>query len=187
MYTQSIVVLSTNTTINSFADLAGKKVETGTGYEAQNILDAYNASHPSDKINEVLTDNPAPFSDLTSHRVDAEFLDTPIAEWYGANDPSGDFKIVGGNLDPGYYGIGFSKSNANASVLMPEINRAIEQLWLSGTLQNIYQNGGAYNAAQGGPTVFEKYGLWNDLQSCITNFFPVNPGNVANCPSNPGP
>jgi hypothetical protein len=70
---------------------------------------------------------------------------------------------------------------------LPEVNRAIEQLWLNGTLQNIYQNGGAKNAAQGGPTVLEKYGLWNDSQSCITNFFPVNPGHVANCPPNPGP
>src|SRR5574340_1170729 len=69
VYTQSIVVLKTNTTINSFADLAGKKVETGTGYEAQNVMDAYNAAHPDNKIKETLLDTPTPFTDLQSGRV----------------------------------------------------------------------------------------------------------------------
>ena len=39
VYTQSIVVLTSNTTINSFADLAGKTVETGTDYKAQFIME----------------------------------------------------------------------------------------------------------------------------------------------------
>ena len=182
VYTQSIVVLKSNTTINSFADLAGKTVETGTGYEAQNVMDDYNAAHPDNKIKEVLTDNPTPFTDLQSGRVDAMFIDTPIAAWYGANDPSGNFKMVGGQLDPGYYGIAFDPNNPNTPTLMAEVNKAIEIMYNNGTLQKIYQDGGANNAGPNGQVVFEKYGMWNDSQKCIGNFLPDNPTNIAGCP-----
>lgn len=185
VYTQSIVVLSTNTTINGFNDLAGKKVETGTGYEAENVMDSYNSANPNNKINIVTSDNPTPFTDLLAGRVDAEFLDTPIAEWYGGNDPSGKFKIVGGPLDPGYYGIAFSRSNPNSAVLMKEINAAIEAMWNNGTLKKIYQEGGAYNAGSNNQPVFEKYGMWNDSQACIGNFLPDHPTNVSGCPPLP--
>ena len=186
VYTQSIVVLKSNTTINSFADLAGKKVETGTGYQAQDIMQTYNAQNPGKQIQIVATDNPTPFTDLDSHRVDAEFLDTPIAEWYGANDPSGNYKIVGGNdLFPGYYGIAFSPTNPNSAALIKEMNEVISDLWLNGTLQKIYQDGGAYNADASGNRTLVKYDLWNDSEACIGNFMPVNPTHVANCPADP--
>jgi polar amino acid transport system substrate-binding protein len=183
VYTQSIVVLNTNTTINTFADLAGKKVETGTGYQAENVMDDYNSKNPSNKITIVTTDSPTPFTDLLAGRVDAMFLDTPIAEWYGGNDPSGKFKIVGGNLDPGYYGIGFDRSNPNAKTLKAELDKAIEQLWLNGTLKKIYQTGGAFNVGPDGKAVFEKYGMWSDAELCIGNFLPDHPTNVAGCPT----
>lgn len=185
VYTQSIVVLKTNTSINSFADLAGKKVETGSGYEAQNVMDAYNAAHPSNKINETLTDTPTPFNDLQSGRVDAMFIDTPIAEWYGGNDPSGLYKIVGGPLDPGYYGIAFDPNNPNTPTLMKEVNQAIEAMYNNGTLKKIYDTGGAYNAGPNGQAVFEKYGMWNDSQACIGNFLPDHPTHVTGCPDLP--
>lgn len=183
VYTQSIVVLKSNTTINSFNDLVGKKVETGTGYEAQNVMDAWNAAHPDQKINETLTDTPTPFTDLQSGRVDAMFIDTPIAAWYGANDPSGLFKTVGGQLDAGYYGIAVDPNNTNAATLLAEINKAIEILYNNGTLQKIYQDGGANNSGPNGQVVLEKYGMWNDSQKCIGNFLPDNPTNISGCPA----
>lgn len=185
VYTQSIVVLSTNTTINSFNDLAGKTVETGSGYEAETVMDNWNAQYPNNKINIKTTDNPTPFSDLVAGRVDAMFIDTPIAAWYGGNDPSGKFKMVGGQLDPGYYAIGFNPASPNTPTLMKEVNQAIEQMYRDGTLQKIYQNGGAYNVGANNQPVFEKYGMWNDSQACIGNFLPDKPTNVPNCPPLP--
>lgn len=182
VYTQSIVVLNTNTTINGFDDLAGKTVETGTGYKAESIIDDYNSSHPT-KITKVTSDNPTPFNDLLSGRVDAYFLDTPIAKWYGANDPSGKFKIVGGDLDPGYYGMGFDPANPNTPTLIKEVNKAIEVLWNNGTLKKIYQDGGAYNVDANNKAVFEKYDLWNNDQVCIENFLPDNPQHIDGCPA----
>jgi polar amino acid transport system substrate-binding protein len=86
VYTQSIVVKKDNTSINSFDDLGGKKVGTGTEYKAQFIMEDYNTAHPDKKINIQTNDTPTPFDDLAAGRVDAMFLDTPIAQWYGAND-----------------------------------------------------------------------------------------------------
>lgn len=185
VYTQSIVVLKDNTAINSFEDLAGKKVETGTDYKAQFIMEDWNAQHPDKKITIVTTDTPTPFADLDSRRVDAEFLDTPIAKWYGGNDPTGKYKIVGGDLYPGYYGIGFNLNNPQADTLMKEINAAIAQMYTNGTLEKIYKNGGVYNVGPDNKPVFQKYDMWNSYMPCIGNFLPENPTNVANCPAIP--
>lgn len=185
VYTESVVVLKTNTTINGFSDLPGKKVETGTGYHAQDIMDAWNAANPSNQIKETITDNPTPFTDLAAGRVDAMFIDTPIAEWYGANDPSGLYKVVGQPSNPGYYGIAFNRSNPNTPVLMQELNAAIEALWNNGTLKKIYQDGGAYNVGPNNQPIFEKYGMWNDSQLCIGNFLPDHPTHVSGCPDIP--
>jgi ABC-type amino acid transport substrate-binding protein len=188
VYTQSIVVLKSNTTINSFADLAGKKVETGTGYQAQTIMEDYNAKNPGKQIQIVTTDNPTPFTDLDSHRVDAMFLDTPIAKWYGANDPSGKYKDVGGDaLFPGYYGMAFSLTNPNTPALIREMNEVISDLWINGTLQRVYQNGGAYNVDANGNKAFVKYDLWNSAEACIGNWILKNPTHVAGCPPFPPP
>lgn len=185
VYTQSIVVLKSNTSINSFNDLVGKKVETGTGYEAENVMDAWNAAHPDQKIKKVTSDTPTPFSDLQAGRVDAMFIDTPIAEWYGGNDPSGLFKVVGQPLDPGYYGIAVDPHNPNAATLIAELNKAIEIMYNNGTLQKIYDTGGAYNATASGQPVFEKYSMWGDAEKCIGNFLPDNPTHIAGCPNLP--
>jgi polar amino acid transport system substrate-binding protein len=185
VYTQSIVVLKDNTTINSFADLAGKKVETGTDYKAQFIMEDWNAANPTKKITIVSTDTPTPFADLDSHRVDAEFIDSPIAKWYGANDPSGKYKTVGGDLNPGYYGIAFDPKSPNTATLLPEINQAIAKMYTDGTLQKIYQNGGAYNSAANGSPVFVKYDMWNSFVPCIGNFLPTNPTHMSGCPDLP--
>jgi len=184
VYTQSIVVLKSNTSINSFADLAGKTVETGTAYKAQFIMEDFNKSTTGPKITIVTSDNPTPFTDLTSHRVDAFFIDTPIAEWYGANDPSGLYKTVGGFLNPGYYGIGFSKTNPNTPTLKKEINEAISELWSNGTLQKIYQDGFAYNTDANGHAVKQQYDMWTPSEACMGNFITIGtPSHVSGCPT----
>ena len=78
-------------------------------------MEDYNTAHPNKKINIQTNDTPTPFDDLAAGRVDAMFLDTPIAQWYGANDFDKRFKIVGGDLNPGYYGIAVSPTNPNAT------------------------------------------------------------------------
>jgi len=183
VYTQSIVVLKTNTTINTFSDLAGKTVETGTGYHAEDIMKQWNATHSaSQQIKIVTSDNPTPFTDLQKHNVDASFIDTPIAEWYGANDPSGLFKVVGQPSNPGYYAVAFSRSNPNTPTLKKEINEAITQMWLDGTLAKIYKTGGAYNTDANGQPFLQPYGMWTPSENCIANFILINQQHNAGCP-----
>jgi polar amino acid transport system substrate-binding protein len=147
VYTEQIVVKADNTTINSFQDLEGKTVGTGTGYKAEDYLEA------DPKIHEKLYDTDLPFSDLAAGRIDAILIDAPIAQFYGVNDPDHRFKVVGGDLFPGYYGIGLSPTSSKSSVLRNELNQAITILLQDGTLETIYK----------------KWGLWNDLQNCIYN------------------
>jgi hypothetical protein len=90
---------------------------------------------------------------------------------------------VGGNdLFPGYYGMAFSPTNPNTPALVKEVNEVISDLWLNGTLQKIYQGGGAYNADANGNRTLVKYDLWNNSEACIGNFMPLHPTHVANCP-----
>ncbi|HEY7122677.1 MAG TPA: ABC transporter substrate-binding protein [Ktedonobacterales bacterium] len=147
VYTEQIVVKADNTTITSFKDLEGKTVGTGTGYKAEDYLEADPAIH------EKLYDTDLPFSDLAAGRIDAILIDAPIAQFYGAQDSQHRFKIVGGDLFPGYYGIGLSPTSSNSSVLRNELNQAITLLLQDGTLEKIYK----------------QWGLWNDLQNCIYN------------------
>ena len=78
-----------------------------------------------------------------------------------------------------------SPTNPNTpTLLLKEVNQAIEMMYNNGTLQKIYQDGGAYNAARMAAG-FVKYDMWNDSQTCIGNFLPDNPTNVAGCPPLP--
>lgn len=147
VYTEQIVVKADNTTINSFQDLEGKTVGTGTGYKAESYLEA------DPKINVKLYDTDLPFSDLAAGRIDAILIDAPIAQFYGAKDPQHRFKIVGGDLFPGYYGIGLPPNASTTPILVNELNQAITLLLQNGTLEKIYK----------------QWGLWNDLQNCIYN------------------
>ena len=58
-------------------------------------------------------------------------------------------------------------------------------MYTDGTLQKIYQSGGAYNSAGNGSPVFVKYDMWNSFDACIGTFLPTNPTTMANCPTLP--
>jgi polar amino acid transport system substrate-binding protein len=83
-------------------------------------------------------------------------VDLPIVTYYvegagpgGTADPK--LKAIGKPLFPDVYVVGFNKSNPNAAILLPEINKAIAELKKNGTLKQIYQ----------------KWNLWNDQQAEI--------------------
>jgi polar amino acid transport system substrate-binding protein len=147
VYTEEIVVQAGNTSINSFKDLEGKTVGTGTGYKAETYLEA------DPLIHEKLYDTDLPFSDLAAGRIDAILIDTPIAQYYGKDDPQHRFKIVGPDLYPGYYGIALAPNASTTPELVNELNQAITILLQNGTLEKIYK----------------QWGLWTDLQNCIYN------------------
>jgi polar amino acid transport system substrate-binding protein len=134
----------------SLSILDGLTVGTGDGYKAAVYLQA------DSKINTKLYTGNLPFDDVKQKKLDATFLDTPLAAYYvsgagpgGVPDPA--LKPIGKPLYPDVYIAGFNKGNQNAPTLLAELNQAIARLKKDGTLKQIYI----------------KWKMWNDQQAAI--------------------
>lgn len=160
-YGQQIIVRVDDTrfagvTPTSVSVLGGYTVGTGSGYKAETIMNDFNATNPPKKINVHSYAGNIAFSDLVQRKVDAFFLDFPIAAYYvlgtgpGAT-PIPQLKLLGGTLNKNNYYVGFNKSRAGAAMLLPEINQSFAILKANGTLYKIYT----------------KWKLWNDDQATI--------------------
>jgi polar amino acid transport system substrate-binding protein len=160
-YGQQIIVRKDDTRFANVTNpkdvsvLAGMTVGTGAGYKAQVIMQQYNAT-ATKKINIVAYTGNIAFSDLVQHKVDAFFLDNPIAVYYILGTGVGataipQLKLLGEPIYIDDYFVGFNKSSANAKLLLPEINEAFNILKKNGTLKQIYI----------------KWQLWNSLQAQI--------------------
>jgi len=139
-----------NVTPTDLKVLEGLTVGTGSGYKAQEIMQT------DSKINIKAYDGVIPFSDLSQKKLDAFFLDSPIAVYYILGSGPGataipDLKLLGKPIYTDDYFVGFNKSNPNAQKLLPKINEAFAVLKKNGTLKQIYQ----------------KWQMWNDLQAQI--------------------
>jgi polar amino acid transport system substrate-binding protein len=151
-YGQQVIVRKddtrfTNVVPKSVKDLEGYTVGTGAGYLAQTIMQG----DPKIKV-KAYTGNIA-FSDLVQGKVDAFFLDFPIAAYYvlgsgpGAT-PIPQLKLLGDPIYPDNYYVGFNMSNPNAKLLLPEINQCFDILKKDGTLHKIYSKWQMWNAQQ---------------------------------------
>ncbi len=77
----------------------------------------------------------------------------------------------------------FDPNNPNTPTLIKEVNQAIAQMYTNGTLQKIYQTGGAYNVDAQRPAGFTRSTTCGTpYMSCIGNFLPTNPTNQSGCP-----
>jgi polar amino acid transport system substrate-binding protein len=155
-YGQQIIVRKDDTRFANLGDptsikvLEGYTVGTGSGYLAQTIMQG------DSKINIKAYDGNIAFSDLVQKKVDAFFLDSPIAAYYILGSGPGataipQLTLLGKPIYPDNYYCGFNKSNANAAKLLPTINQAFAILKSNGTLKKIYQ----------------KWQMWNDQQADI--------------------
>ena len=154
-YGQQVIVRKddsrfTGKTPTSVKDLEGYTVGTGSGYLAETLMKA------DSKINVKSYAGNIAFSDLVQKKVDAFFLDFPIAAYYilgtgpGAT-PISQLTLLGKPIYPDNYYVGFNKSSANTPKLLPEINQAFANLKKDGTLKKIYT----------------KWQLMNDQQASI--------------------
>ena len=154
-YGQQIIVRKADTRFTNVVPtdikvLEGLTVGTGSGFAAEILMQA------DPKIHIKSYNGTLVFSDLSQKKVDAFFLDSPIAAYYilgsgpGAT-PIADLKLLGKPIDTDNYYVGFNKSNPNAAKLLPKINEAFAILKKNGTLKKIYQ----------------KWQMWNDAQAEI--------------------
>jgi polar amino acid transport system substrate-binding protein len=141
-YGQQIIVRKDDTRFanvnpQDVSALEGYTVGTGSGYKAEDIMKA------DSKINVKSYTGNIAFSDLVQKKVDAFFLDYPIASYYILGTGPGataipELKLLGKPLYPDNYYVGFNKSNPDAAKLLPEINQAFTTLKKNGTLKKIY-------------------------------------------------
>ncbi len=138
VYTLQLMVRKDEARIRSIRDLTGKKVGTLAGAVAHEILEkiggvdirSYSAAWP--------------YEDLALGRLDAVFLDTPIAAYYGRPDRR--LKYVGPPEGGGFYGIALRRDERDLKAF---IDGVIEDLLRSGELKSIYERWGLWDQAQG--------------------------------------
>ncbi len=137
-YTLQLMVRKDEDGIRGIKDLRGKRVGTLAGAVAHEILEkiggvdirSYSAAWP--------------YEDLALGRLDAVFLDTPIAVYYGK--PDARLKYAGPPEGQGFYGIAMRTSDAE---LKQVIDGVLENLLRTGELKRIY----------------ERWQLWDDAQA----------------------
>ncbi len=138
VYAEQIVVRASDNRINRREDLRGKKVGTLYNTEAKRLLEEM-----GDVSVTIYSGQVEPFRDLSLNRVDAVFVDLPIASYYAMPNPQ--LRMVGGPVGEGYYGIALRKEDR---ALAEELNKIIERLLRSGELQKIYSRWGLWNTSQ---------------------------------------
>jgi polar amino acid transport system substrate-binding protein len=137
VYTLQLMVRKDEDRITSIHDLAGKRVGTLAGTVAHEILTriggvdirSYSAAWP--------------YEDLALGRLDAAFLDTPIAVYYGKPDPR--LKSAGPPEGGGFYGIALRKEDRE---LKQVVDAVLDDLLRTGELRRIYERWGLWDAAQ---------------------------------------
>ncbi len=141
-YGQQVIVRKddarfTGKSITDVKQMEGLTVGTGAGYRAETLMKA------DPKINVKSYDGNIAFSDLVQKKLDAFFLDLPIAAYYitgtgpGAT-PIPELILLGKPIYPDDYFIGFNMKNPDAAKLLPGINDALARLKKDGTLKKIY-------------------------------------------------
>jgi polar amino acid transport system substrate-binding protein len=137
IYTEQLVVRKDNETIKGLSDLKGKKVGTLAGTMAYDMLQ--NTGGVDIRTYEGVW----PYEDVALGRIDAAFLDLPIAAYYGKPDPR--LKYAGPPEGEGFYGIAIRPED---NELKKAIDSVIDDLLRTGKLKEIYDRWDIWNSAQ---------------------------------------
>lgn len=137
IFTEQLVVRKDNDLIKSIAELKGKKVGTLAGTMAHDMLQKMGG------VDIRTYEGVWPYEDVALGRIDAAFLDLPIAAYYGKPDTR--LKYAGPPEGEGLYGIAIRKGDAE---LKEAIDSVIEELLRTGKLKEIYERWDIWSKAQ---------------------------------------
>lgn len=118
-----------NDTVKGLGDLAGLKVGTYKGALAQSVLEKQGGMKL--KLYEMIEPM---YHDLANGRLDATLLDHPLALYCGSPIPG--LKFTGGPVAEMHYGMAMRKKD---TVLLVQINQALDELQREGTLRKIFE------------------------------------------------
>lgn len=136
---KQVVVVKSDSGINSLDDLAGKNVETQKDSSALAALEGDNKTL-ADKfgnLNQVADYNTA-FMDLESGACDAVAIDIGVAQYQiSSKDNSDAFKILDDQISSEQYGVGFKKGN---DALKDQVQQTLDEMFKDGTVAKIAEN-----------------------------------------------
>lgn len=137
-FSNQITVRAENQTIQTFDNLHGKKVGTLSATLAHKVLEE------DGKITAVGYPSPVEaYRDLEIGRLDAVFMDVPIAAFYASGNPK--LKNLSDLAGEGIYAAGIRKDSPQ---LKAKINEALIHLIQSGELKKIYLKWNMWNEKQ---------------------------------------
>lgn len=139
VYTLQLVVRKEESRFQSLDDCKrlGAVVGTLEDTAAERLLDQKGIAK------KVFGNQVEPYVDLELGRLDAVFLDLPIAVYYAQPNPK--LKFVGEPMGEGLYAIAFRKDQ---EALAQQFDAALERLLESGQLRKIYEKWRLWNTAQ---------------------------------------
>lgn len=126
-----IVVRKDNTTINDWADLAGKNVGAQVGTYQVKLAQEAKAAEVKQ-----LDSNSQAWMELQANTLDAVVIDQPVAMYYLKQGAGKDLKIVGTQKDGSGMVFAFKKDNKQ---LQEGVNKALKELKANGTYDKIYE------------------------------------------------
>ncbi|MCB1754604.1 MAG: glutamine ABC transporter substrate-binding protein GlnH [Gammaproteobacteria bacterium] len=126
-----LLMVPTDSSIETSADLDGKTLAVKTGTSASDYAEANFKGTELRKFPNI--DNA--YLELRTGRVDAAMHDTPNVLYYIAQAGNGEVKAVGEQMMAHQYGIGFPKG----SELVADVNKALAKLRADGRYDAIYK------------------------------------------------
>jgi polar amino acid transport system substrate-binding protein len=136
---KQVVVVKSDSGIDSLDDLAGKNVETQKDSSALSALQGDNKTLADTfaQLVEVADYNTA-FMDLKSGACDAVAIDIGVAQYQvTSQDNPDEYKILDDSISSEQYGIGFKKGNDD---LKDQVQKTLDEMFKDGTVEKIAQN-----------------------------------------------
>ncbi|WP_420488813.1 amino acid ABC transporter substrate-binding protein [Paenibacillus caui] len=127
-----VVMVTADSKIAKFDDLAGKEVGLQSLSSAADALGASSVKSKIKKVTE-FPDNVLALTDLKNGRLDAVVIDEVVAKYYMSKEP-GTFKLMDESLAPEEYGVGVKKGNEE---LLNSLQKALDELNASGQAAEI--------------------------------------------------
>ena len=139
---KQVVVVKTDSGINSLADLEGKTVETQKDSSALAALEGDNKTLADtfEDLTQVADYNTA-FMDLESGACDAVAIDIGVAQYQISQKGSDQYKMLDEIISSEQYGVGFKKGNDE---LKDKVQATLDEMFEDGTVEEIAQKYDTY-------------------------------------------
>lgn len=132
---KQVIIVKTDSGINSLADLEGKTVETQKDSSALAALegDQKELADTFETLTQVADYNTA-FMDLESGACDAVAIDIGVGQYQISQKGSDQFKMLDEEISSEQYGVGFKKGNDE---LKDKVQATLDEMFEDGTVQKI--------------------------------------------------